>query len=69
MSEWISVKERLPEEWFPVLVYCKFDDGGVVFTGYHSGETWYTMGRNGPAHIIAWMPLPEPPMEEDHGNI
>jgi hypothetical protein len=57
-SEWISVKERLPEPGERVL-YCY---RGFVGEGYvtKSGE-WERAGiwtRYYPSH---WMPLPEPP--------
>ena len=64
-SEWISVKERLPEPGERVL-YCY---RGFVGEGYltRSGE-WERAGiwtRYYPSH---WMPLPEPPKEVDDGN-
>ncbi len=51
-SEWISVKDRLPEKGKSVLVY--WDDG------FEIGE--YVGGEVG--EDIYWMPLPEPPKEE-----
>lgn len=62
MSEWISVKDRLPENPKPVLGYRprikKF-----MFVEYLDGA-WYSCGsilaRNAISH---WMPLPEPPVK------
>ena len=65
-SEWISVKERLPEPGERVLL----SDGTFVAEGYilFTGK-WM---RNGiwvlPMHPTHWMPLPEPPKEGDSEN-
>ena len=58
MSEWISVKERVPEEKTRVLVY--------VPRSYTEIDTDRILDRrwvrwNG--HVTHWMPLPEPPKE------
>ena len=71
MSEWISVKDRLPEEsgrylvadfkryYFEVLHFSK-DHG--VFNAYDS----FSPEESNANHIKVpyWMPLPEPPEEE-----
>ena len=67
MSEWISVRERLPETYKNVL-FCK--DGNVSI-GYYFGATYSkrvaafrdlrSAFSFGGSH---WMPLPEPPEEE-----
>jgi hypothetical protein len=64
MSEWISVKDRMPPVHFNVLVYC----GG---NEYHIARIdkylhWYVEDgdyqlENEPE---MWMPLPEPPKED-----
>jgi hypothetical protein len=65
MSEWINVKERLPEFDLMVLVYCRIygrylssytevDDSGF---GQWSAPEWDESALP-PTH---WMPLPEPP--------
>lgn len=65
---WISVKERLPEEIMDVLVvkhnglitvmswHAPFDSGKRIFQ-------WWGFGRwvNQHSQITHWMPLPEPP--------
>lgn len=63
MSEWISVKDRLPNEKTRVLVFVphgnrKIDIDGMV------GRIWVRW--NG--RVTHWMPLPEPPEEEAHTN-
>jgi hypothetical protein len=62
--DWISVKERLPDDECLVLVYMP---GGweEVWFGYLSGEdtdTWRLADGGEPAKAIThWMPLPEGP--------
>ena len=66
MSEWISIKDKLPEYTtsvggVPVVyVIAHFPPGLVTEAEYSNGE-WRTLGvgvRPGPSH---WMPLPDPP--------
>lgn len=70
-GEWIPVTKRLPEDMQKVLVwfeYYRYGDYNCMFPTYGfcymcdgkwspfiNGETGWT-----DAHIIAWMPLPEP---------
>lgn len=72
MNEWISVKDRLPEEIDgeskAVLVIVKFVDfrGNVWSENYNIAWTengeWDCIGRMG--IVTHWMPLPEPPEKE-----
>lgn len=64
MSEWISVKDRLPEKEIDVLGSA--DDPRIMLTVRYSGSIWY------PNHfceegiidgITHWMHLPELPKE------
>ena len=69
--EWISVKERLPEEETSVLVWAEWADD----PGGYSCElamlcdgNWYNNGViAGELHykltVTHWMPLPAPPKE------
>lgn len=64
MSEWISVKDRLPEGYKDVLVCFENSSGYHVDITFYSdkldyGEGWYLT-----ADITHWMPLPEPPKED-----
>ena len=60
MSEWISVKDRLPEDGLEVLVFC---DGRICVMDMYGTDWWcegYHWDGDRPTH---WMPLPEPPSE------
>lgn len=57
MSEWISVKDRLPEDG-DVLVFDGISIGILVFENEVFWEDDY------PTHPTHWMPLPDPPRVE-----
>ena len=53
MNEWISVKDRLPEQFGKYLVVCK----GIDIAQIRLWEgTWDSF-----AEVTHWMPLPELP--------
>lgn len=61
MSEWISVKDSLPETAVPVLIHNPYWDYGVVANYAGCGiwmDTWHHKMAATPTH---WMPLPAPP--------
>ena len=65
MSEWISVKDRLPDKAGDYLVALPYKwTGGidwVIDRIYFRGKTtWATANKR----ISHWMPLPEPPKAE-----
>ena len=69
MSEWISVKDRLPEVGSDFLVYDTYykrrGDDPCVQRGRMT-ISWgiATIGENGENDTIThWMPLPYPPLE------
>ena len=63
MSEWISVRERLPEEW-PESVLAYYS-GGVHEVFLFRGK-WYQADMEYEAlGLTHWMPMPEPPGEEE----
>lgn len=67
MSDWISVRERLPEVRQEVLVYWRNTSQKAEhfeLTRY-TGDHWYLLDNTGRPwiEVVAWMPLPEPPKE------
>ena len=69
MSEWISVKERLPETESPVLSFGYWGGGPQTAIGVYSPKfnTWYVIADIGTVAFVCithWMPLPSPPGEE-----
>lgn len=59
MSEWISVKERLPAEGSRVLTY----DGYAVCASEFDDLRFHEPGCSDHMHayVSHWMPLPDPP--------
>lgn len=71
VQEWISVKDRLPEEGEYVLCVLKgFNYGGkiqvckFVPADKFKDKPYFEHFRNGFPSVTHWMPLPEPPKGE-----
>lgn len=77
MSEWISVKDRLPEKdgWYLVFAPGYWGNSqiyGLDGLAYSNFKQNYKVhwgiergsGRGYPGIVTHWMPLPEPPMEK-----
>ena len=71
MSEWISVKDRSPENLKCVLVwyeYFRYGDYNDMFQtyglGYQCNGLWHVEGGGAKIRVFAWMPLPKPPKGE-----
>lgn len=71
--DWISVKEKLPENNQRVLAYCgktkKYFVGNVMTRQFSDGVRWRHEGAKGAMYTVTskvthWMPLPEPPKGE-----
>ena len=66
VQEWISVKDRLPEEKVDCIVhykhaYCDNDDYWAIGMCFYDGEKF----QINPAYKVThWMPMPEPPKGE-----
>lgn len=68
--QWISVKDRLPDENQKCLVYRDIDADLKITTGiWYSERKAFDGLRHGTRleDTIAWMPLPEPPKDGDIG--
>lgn len=57
MTEWISIKDRLPESNTDVLL---FSEHGITIA-FLSNSYWYDYNQNDYNDPLYWMPLPEPP--------
>lgn len=69
MTEWISVKDRLPESQGDVLVVAFWHECWQPMVGWYSEieRKWRIITPHGekvPAGVTHWMPLPEIPKEE-----
>lgn len=57
---WISVKDRLPDRFEPVIV-CR--EAGKVEQGHRDVKDWWKVYGARTKRVTHWMPLPEPPKE------
>lgn len=69
MAEWISVKDRLPDEHTTVLFYCgNLQKGFCELDVTKNRVTGWFLSWDGtrfsPSEVTHWMPLPEPPKED-----
>lgn len=56
-SEWVSVKDKLPEQYTDVIVFIKGDTIAVDYVDENSDFYYYG------EYVTHWMSLPEPPKE------
>ncbi len=61
-NEWVSVEERLPEDYQRVL--CLFESGTMEVSFRASVKGFCYEGFKQTGKVTHWMPLPEPPKEE-----
>lgn len=61
--QWISVEDRLPQEWEEVLVRseCNFTECAVYLGTPGKWRVTWNHDMLEPDSITHWMPLPEPP--------
>lgn len=63
-SDWISVKDRLPEEGENILIFVndlKSEPVQADVCYYDGDEAWLDSGYNFGSDVPYWMPLPKPP--------
>ncbi len=64
IQKWISVDDKLPEDYVFVLVVAE-NWKRVVAVALYVDHKFYTQAaENTPMNITHWMPLPEPPEGE-----
>ena len=73
MPKWVSVKERLPEDRSNVLVVAYWHERWGVYMGWCAPERakWSVhigIGDRDDVAVTYWMPLPEPPKEDDRND-
>lgn len=77
MDEWISVEDKLPK-YKSLYIICAnmgFIDTSImlhemVFVALWDGTNWIGVDDRSPlkySTVTHWMPLPEPPKEEEYG--
>jgi Protein of unknown function (DUF551) len=60
--EWISIKDRLPENQSTVLIYGNgYDVQYFEDNGFYDFEIDYEFSVNKTENVTHWMPLPIPP--------
>jgi len=69
--EWISVKDRLPEDRIPVLIYTSYFKMATAYCDFEGDFSNVTCGwidamrvQHSYGSVTHWMPLPEPPKED-----
>ena len=68
MQEWFSVKDRLPDYFTGVLVWCPGNK--CIYAAYrNTRQEWYTFDDTIAGHVVVnmvthWMPMPQPPKGE-----
>ena len=61
-QEWISVKDRLPQNYESRQMYIISNSGFVTFGFYYSNKkTWSDGKYDITSQVTHWMPLPQPP--------
>ena len=64
--DWISVKDRLPDKYGLYLVNRTIIPHKIVFAALWENEKFVSIGKQQQLDFIThWMPLPEPPKEDD----
>lgn len=62
--EWISVKDRFPEEVYCIVYGTTYDPESIVIQAMYKGNGQFVFGEyDHHIEVTHWMPLPSPPEE------
>ena len=66
VQEWISVKDRLPEDNSDVLAYSRSGEESRIYPACYSNGVWFDCVFNAPTTDMTthWMLTPNPPKVE-----
>ena len=66
VQEWVSVKDKLPEDDSDVLAYSRIGEESRIYPACYSNGVWFDCDFNAPATDTTthWMPMPNPPKGE-----
>ena len=70
-GDWISVKDRLPNEGRNVLVFIPYKKVNLHYVSYLESKKWYVPDRIGRFElhdVTHWKPLPASPKEARHAE-
>ena len=65
MSEWLSSKEQIPEQYKAILIYDLEEN--LISIGYRIGDFWYDT-KGFIRDVACWMPLPKRPESVQRQN-
>ena len=66
VNQWISVKDRLPKEWYEVLVYSEM--GKIEQAIYVNGRWKLSAFLGEIVDVTHWQPLPKPPKDGEQND-
>ena len=66
VQEWISVKDRLPEDDSDVLAYLSIGEESRICPANYANGVWFDCIFDMPVteSVTHWMPMPQPPKGE-----
>ena len=66
VQEWVSVRDKLPEDDSDVLAYSRNGEEGRIYPANYAKGVWFDCIFTTPATDTTthWMPLPNPPKGE-----
>jgi len=65
VNGWVSVKERMPEKNSEMLLLMCVDGYELGYYERYKGYGWTNVLGTDCLNVTHWMPLPEPPKEEE----